>query len=230
MVTNVTLNLENRSASGKGDARRLRMAGKVPCVLYGRGADTLNLAVDNRELLQAVAGHSVSNLILDLNLTGDAAKALIRDIQLDPITHDVMHVDFQRISLTEKIELEIPLELVGMPHGVRDGGGILAHPVRSIAVKCFAGDIPDKITIDVSELGVGDSLHVSDLRDQSSVEIVSDADMLIASVGAPSVQLEAEPAEAVEGEAAEGEGAEGEAAGEGDGEGEGEGGGEEDKK
>lgn len=213
MSTNTILNLESRESSGKGGARKLRATGKVPCVLYGKGADTVTLTVGTRELLGAVAGHSVSNLILDLNLSGDEAKALIREIQIDPLTQEVLHVDFQRVSLTEMLEIEIPVELVGNPIGVREDGGILAHPARTVKVNCLPGDIPEKIEVDVSHLAIGSSVHVSDIRAQG-LDIVSEDELLIASVSAPSVQVEETveaEGEGVEGAAAEGEGAEGEA-------------------
>jgi large subunit ribosomal protein L25 len=211
MAQKFTLTVQTRSETGKGAARKIRAAARVPGVLYGKGEDPIPVSLDRRDFIRTVTGHSVSNMVLDLTLDADAAvKALIREIQVDPVSNEVVHVDLNRISLTEKMEFEIPLELVGVPTGVKDFGGILANPRRAITVLCLANDVPDKITVDVSGLGLGDVFHVSDLAVQA-VEVVTPGHLTIAAVSAPSTV--AEPGEGEEEAGAEGEGAAGEGEG-----------------
>jgi len=212
MAQKFTLTVQTRSETGKGAARKIRAAARVPGILYGKAVDPIPVSLDRREFLRTVTGHTVSNMVLDLTLDDDAAvKALIREIQLDPLSNDVVHIDFNRISLTEKMEFEIPLELVGLPIGVKDFGGVLANPRRAITVLCLANDVPDKITVDVSGLGLNEAFHVSDLEVQA-VEVVTPGHLTIAAVSAPTTVAEpTEGEEAAEGEeGAEGEGAEGE--------------------
>jgi len=138
----------------------------------------------------------VSNMIIDIE-TGseDTFKALIREIQVDPLTNEVLHVDLNRVSLTEKIEIEVPLELVGVPEGVKNFGGILQHPVRSVTVLCLATEVPDKIRIDVSGLLLNQAIHVSEI-DAGGLEIVSEPHIVVASVAMPAAEeVAAAPAE-----------------------------------
>lgn len=191
MATTVQLNGKVRTERGKGAARKLRAARSIPGVLYGKGDETVLLTLDEREFLRAVTGHTVSNLVVDLTVGGDtgAVKTLIREVQMDPLTGEVVHVDLNKISMTERIEVEIPVELTGIPVGVKDQGGILQHSVRSLLMKCLVVDIPDRITIDVSALGIGDSIHVADLQ-VPNAEILEETETTVASVVPPTVAKE----------------------------------------
>jgi large subunit ribosomal protein L25 len=197
MATTIQLNGAARTASGKGSARKLRRDRRIPGVLYGRGVEPLLVTLDEREFVRSVGGHAVSNLIVDLKMdgNGDLVKTLIREVQLDPVSGAVLHVDLNRISLTEAIEVEIPVELNGMPLGVKNSGGILQHPVRALAIKCLPQDMPDKITLDVSALEIGDAIRVADL-DLPNVTILDDPDTTLASVIPPSKLEEPAPGEA----------------------------------
>ena len=186
-----------RSDVGKGVARKLRQAGSIPAVYYGRGEDPIPLTVGLKDLEDVIERAEGSNVIVDLKVDGDGAgdrKALIREIQRDPVGGTILHLDLQHISLTETITVEIPVVLVGTPTGVKDGGGILEHLLRDVEVECLPTDIPSRIEIDVSALNIGDSLHVSDLKAER-VTIVTEAGRTIATVVPPTVLEEVKPAE-----------------------------------
>lgn len=203
MATTVQLNGNVRTEKGKGAARKIRQSARIPGVLYGKGRDPVMLDFDAREFKRAVADHAPSNIIVDLLVGADAAvKTLIREVQLDPVSGSVVHVDLNQISLTDRIEVEVPIELEGTPSGVKNSGGILQHPHRTLALKCLPQDMPDVIRLDVTKLEIGDAVRVSDLS-LENVEILADPETSLASV-IPPVKIE-EPAAATE-EAAEGEG------------------------
>lgn len=192
-----------RSAVGKGVARKLRQSGSIPAVYYGRGEEPIVLTVGLKELEEVIVKSEGSNVIVDLKVDGDGTgdrKALIREIQRDPVGGHILHLDLQHISLTERITVEVPIVLTGIPIGVKDGGGILEHLLRDVEVECLPTDIPSRLEIDVSALNIGDSLHVSDLR-ADKVTILTEGERPIAAVVPPTVLEEAKPAEG-EGEAA----------------------------
>jgi large subunit ribosomal protein L25 len=199
----LTLKGARRSESGKGVARRLRAAGVIPAVYYSRGEDSLPLAVSLRELEEVFSRSDGSNVIVDLQVEGDASsdrKALIREVQRDPVGGAILHLDLQHISLTEQIVVEVPVVLIGTPAGVKDAGGILEHLLREVEVECLPTDIPSRLEADVSGLLIGDTLHVSDLKAERAT-ILTEADRAIATVVPPTVLEEAKPAEeAVEAE------------------------------
>jgi large subunit ribosomal protein L25 len=191
-----------RSAVGKGVARKLRQSGSIPAVYYGRGEEPIVLTVGLKELEEVIVNAEGSNVIVDLKVDGDGVgdrKALIREIQRDPVGGHILHLDLQHISLTERITVEVPIVLTGIPTGVKDGGGILEHLLRDVEVECLPTDIPSRLEIDVSALNIGDSLHVSDLK-ADKVTILTEGERPIAAVVPPTVLEEAKPAEG-EGEA-----------------------------
>jgi large subunit ribosomal protein L25 len=137
-----------------------------------------------------------SNVIVELKLDGGAGQtAIIREVQRDPISHDILHLDFHHISLTEKVTIEVNVHLVGVPDGVKNGGGVLEHIARTIEIECLPTQIPGAIEADVSGLGIGDSVHVRDLV-VSNALILSDPDMTIATVVPPTKAVEAPVGEA----------------------------------
>ena len=186
-----------RSGVGKGVARKLRQSGSIPAVYYGRGEEPIALTVGLKELEEVIQKAEGSNVIVDLKVDGDGAgdkKALIREIQRDPVGGHILHLDLQHISLTETITVEVPIVLTGTPTGVKDGGGILEHHLREVEVECLPTDIPSRLEIDVSALNIGDSLHVSDLK-ADRVTILTEPGRTIAAVVPPTVLEEAKPAE-----------------------------------
>jgi len=189
-----------REQIGKGGARKARAAGKIPAVLYGHGETPQPIAVDFREFELALRGHKGSNAIVNLSVGGGEVTALVRDVQYDPLSRSIIHLDFQHISLTEQIEVEVPVQFVGTPVGVKDGGGILEHLVRTLTVRCLPTAIPASIDVDVTALNIGQNLHVRDLVPGKGYEIIADADVAVAAVVAPAAEeVVAAP---VEGEAA----------------------------
>ncbi|HYJ33991.1 MAG TPA: 50S ribosomal protein L25 [Candidatus Binatia bacterium] len=192
-----SLNGEQRTVVGKGFAKKLRAAGRIPAVYYGRGETPISLIVNAKEVDTLLQGASGANVIVDLMVSGAATadrKALIREIQRDPVQGNILHLDLQHISLTERITVEVPIELVGLPTGVKDGGGILEHLLREVEIECLPTDIPTHLEVDVSALNIGDTLHVSDIKAERVV-IVTEADRGIATVVPPTVLEEAKPAE-----------------------------------
>uniref|UniRef100_A0A832I1F7 Large ribosomal subunit protein bL25 n=1 Tax=Eiseniibacteriota bacterium TaxID=2212470 RepID=A0A832I1F7_UNCEI len=184
-----------RESLGKGGARKARAAGLIPGVLYGHGETPVAVAVQRREFDVAMRSHKGGNPIVSLQIGGAEHTALVRDAQYDPITHEILHLDFQHISLTEMLEVQVPVHLTGVPVGVKDGGGILETITRVVAVRCLPTAIPSSIDVDVTSLAIGDSLHVRDLS-VAGVEILSDPDLTLATVVPPTVHEEAAPAEA----------------------------------
>jgi len=198
----VVLKGARRDQVGKGISRRLRQAGSIPAVYYGLGEVPVALSLHSKELDSILHGSAGSNVIVDLQVEGDAAadrKALLREIQRHPVKGNILHVDLQHISLSERITVEVPVVLVGIPTGVKDGGGILEHLLREVEVECLPTDIPDKLTVDVSHLNIGESVHVSDLVSEKAT-VKTEAERTVASVVPPTVLEEVKPAEAVQAE------------------------------
>lgn len=192
-----SLKSDRRNEAGKGVARKLRRSGRIPAVYYGRGEAPISITIGLKELEEIIHQSGGSNVIVDLKVEGDGAgdrKAIIREIQRDPVEGNILHLDLQHISLTERITVEVPIVLVGTPIGVKDGGGILEHLLREVEVECLPTDIPSKLEVEVSGLNIGDSLHVSDLK-ADRVTIKTEADRAIAAVVPPTILEEVKPAE-----------------------------------
>ena len=198
----VTLEARSRKGEGKGEARKLRAGGKIPGVVYGKGEKPMAIELEHESFHNAMRGISGENLLINLSVDGKTAKkkALIREVQRDPVDGRLLHIDFMHISMKDKIRVDVPIELTGMAVGVKDFGGIMSWVIREVEVSCLPADIPDKITIDVSELKIHDSIHISDLPVQKA-EILDSPERTVVSIVPPTVIKEA----AVEAEAAEGE-------------------------
>jgi large subunit ribosomal protein L25 len=215
MSTGAKLRAEKREQKGKESARKLRDSGRIPAVLYGKETETVSLSLDAHEAELLFQSISVENTIVGLEIEGEKApvQTLIREIQVHPYRPVLFHVDFYRIREGERLEVEIPVNLNGVPEGVRSSGGILQQVVHQVRVKCLPTMIPESIEIDVTALEIGGSVHVSDLRLGEGVEILMDADQTVCSVVQPKLEVEpaaeaAAPAEGAEGEAPAAEGAE----------------------
>ena len=185
----VPLEGQVRPGTGKGPARSARRAGMIPGVIYGAGEKPTALAVPKKEFELAVK-NAGGNVIVALKLGNTVEQtAIIREVQRDPISHDIIHLDFHHISLTEKVTVEVTVHLVGTPDGVKNGGGILEHITRTIEIECLPTQIPGHLEADVSALGIGDSIHVRDLV-IANAEVLSDPDTTIATVVPPTVMTE----------------------------------------
>ena len=197
------LKADRRDAAGKGAARKLRATGRVPGVVYGHGMEPVPVAVDGRELYHVLHTDAGSNVLIDLAVGSDRHLTLAREIQRDHVRGQFLHVDFLAVRRDEKIHVDVPVELVGESHGVKEGG-VVEHHLWEIRVECLPGDVPERIEGDISKLGIGESLKVSELTLPPGVEVLTDADETVVSVVPPPIiQVEEEVAEALEGVEAE---------------------------
>ena len=178
------LRAERREGTGKGPARQLRMAGRVPAVFYGHDTATVSLSVDGRELLHLLHANAGSNLLVDLVFDGKAHMAIAREIQRDHLHNRFVHVDFLAISRNEKITVTVEVNEVGEPAGVK-AGGVIEHHLREIEIECLPQDVPDAIDADVTGLELGDMLHVRDLVPPKGVAILSNPEDAVLSVITP---------------------------------------------
>jgi len=211
----VTLQAEAREGTGKGVTRKLRTAGKVPGIVYGRGMAPVSVAVDRNLLTKAFKTESGRNVLIDLEVSGETYLTLARELQRDPIRGTIVHVDFLKIARDVAIEVDVPIHIFGDSPGVKEGG-VIEHHLWSIRVSCLPGNVPERLDADVSQLVIGDMLRVSDLAVPEGVEILTEPTEAVLGVVVPQIlkveeEVPAEAAEAVEGEepaaAAEGEAA-----------------------
>jgi large subunit ribosomal protein L25 len=204
MSSKATLKALKRDTSGKGAARALRREGRVPAVLYGRDLDSVHLSVDAREVEYLFHSISVDNTIVDLTVEGEKKpyQTLVREIQTHPWKESLIHIDFLRIQEGVEVDLDVPVHLVGVPVGVRLGGGVLEQTIHDIPVRCIPSKIPEVFELDVSGLDLNGSLHVSDVALGEGVELRISPELTICSVAVPRVseEPELEAAEPVEGE------------------------------
>jgi large subunit ribosomal protein L25 len=226
-VADYQLAIERRSDKGKGVARKLRAAGRIPGVFYTSDASAHPIALDPRALENVIATSSAGmNTLIDLSGGGelDGKLVLVKDVQRDPIRGTLLHADLYGVDVTRTIQVSVPVHLEGNPTGVVNSGGIMDHALREVELSCLPGAIPEELRLDVSGLDLGDSFHVRDIALPESVVLVSDSDLPVVSVVAPRVEEEAKPAEeeedaeGVEAAAAEGEAAPAAEASEGGGE------------
>jgi large subunit ribosomal protein L25 len=189
-----------REGVGKSVARRLRRSGKTPGILYG-GQSPVNIAVDPREVFRIIHGHEGSTQLLRVTFAGskDSRMVILRDIQLDPVSEDLVHVDLQEVNMDKPIQVTVALHHVGEPIGVRDTQGILEMVLREIQVSCLPANIPEDIKADVSNLAIGDVLTVGELVVPEGVRVLTDKAQAVATVAPPAAEEVAAPVAAVVG-------------------------------
>src|SRR5215472_10774555 len=189
------------SSRGKNEARRLRASGRVPAVVYGAKKNTLVVSVDPKQMTRILSSESGHNTIFDLQAGGEKTKAMIVDWQYEPLKGKLLHIDLKRIAMDEKIQVAVPIHLVGEAAGVKQQGGILDQVLREVEIECLPGDIPSHVDADVSELVFGKVLRVSELPLPSKVKVLTDPNQTVAHI--TSVKEEVVPTpEAVAAEAA----------------------------
>lgn len=197
------LKAERRDHLGKGGARKIRAAGRVPAVVYGHGDEALHLTVDARELFHLLHTDAGMNVMVDLNVDGDTLLAMPREVQRDHIKGQFVHIDFLRIARDETVTVEVPVHLTGDARGVREGG-VIEHHLWTVQLEALPGSVPTAIDADVTNLGINDSLKVSDLTVPPEVTLLTSEDEVIVTVVPPQVLRAAEEVlEATEGEAVE---------------------------
>jgi large subunit ribosomal protein L25 len=209
MAISFELNAEPRTESGKGASRRLRRTGKVPAILYGAGKDPESLSLLHNELLRNLGHEAFYSHILSVKIGGNETQAILRDLQRHPSRPVVLHVDLQRVRMTEKLKTHVPLHFKGqeVAPGVK-AGGLVTHELIDVLVECLPKDLPEYIEVDISGMQVGDSIHLSELAVPAGVTLVELArgeghDTAVVSIHAKrgAEEAEAPPAEGESGEA-----------------------------
>jgi large subunit ribosomal protein L25 len=180
----ITIKAKVREGRGKNDARRTRREGLVPITIYGGGGETLAAAAPLGELAAVLRSEAGRNTIFTLDVEGvGPSEVMFHERQIDPVRGRLVHADFQRLVKGQKIEVTVPLHLVGEPVGVREEQGVLEQIMRELEIRCQPREIPDAIDVDVSNLGVHDVIHVSDIPIGDNIEILTDPESVVATVG-----------------------------------------------
>src|SRR5687768_11703770 len=202
-MAEIVVAAENRTETGKNVNRRLRTRGLIPGVLYGAKREAVPLAVSPKEITTILRSKTGENTLFDLEIGGSRRKVILKEFQVNPIKGNLMHADFYEVALDKEIEVSVHIEVVGVPVGVKVQGGLLDHVTREVEVSCLPSDIPEKITVDVSELEMGGAVRVADLKMPDKVTLLSDPELVIVHVVAPRAEEEVAAAAApAEGEAA----------------------------
>lgn len=181
------LDVEKRDKAGKGVARSLRRGGKTPGVLY-RAGKAESIQLPSKELTLFINKTAGEMVLVHLSFGTETRQAIVKDFQMEPVTDQVLHVDFQEIAADEELKISVHIVTAGEPIGVKRDGGILQHGIREIEIACLADKIVGHVTVDVSKLTVGQSIHVSDLNLGEGIRIITDGHELIASVLAPKAE------------------------------------------
>ena len=191
------VNAVSRSVQGTGASRRLRRSGKLPGILYGANQDAQVIELDHSAIMLQLRHEAFHASILTMNIDGTKQNVLLRDIQMHPWKREVLHIDFQRVDAKQKIHMRVPLHFINaeLAPGVKLGGGIVNHVISELEVSCLPANLPEFVEVDVAELELGDSVHLSDLKLPSGVESVQlgrDDDAVVANVQVPRAVVEPE--------------------------------------
>src|SRR5437016_5282779 len=192
MAKQVKLAAERRETTGRSAMRKLKGRGIIPAIVYGGKDKPQPLQVSRRDINVMLSHASGENILVELEIAGEKSSrmAMIQEIQHSPVGGDVLHVDFHAVSMDEQIEADIPLEASGTANGVKNFGGLLEQNLRSLAIECLPRDLPDVLTVDVSALNIGDSIHVRDIALPAGVTTKTQPDLTAFSVLAPTVEEE----------------------------------------
>ncbi|MEZ5317302.1 MAG: 50S ribosomal protein L25 [Vicinamibacterales bacterium] len=187
-----TLDAVRRASRGRNEAVRLRQSGQIPAVVYGGASDAEAIAVDPKSLMRILHSDSGANTLIALNLEGADTKVLVKEYQLHPVTHSLLHADFYRIAMDKVLQVTVPIRLTGEAKGVKAQGGVVDWVHRELEIECLPGDIPEHITVDITELMLHQGVRVRDLDTGGKWTALSEPEMLIVHVVAP--RVEAAPA------------------------------------
>jgi large subunit ribosomal protein L25 len=190
MAKQVKLTAERRTALGRSAVRKLKAAGSVPAVMYGSKDKPEALQVSRRDINALLSHAAGENILVELEIEGKNRLALVQEVQHAPLGGAVLHIDFHAVSQDEVIEADVPLEPMGTANGVKNMGGLLEQSLRTLAIECLPRDLPDVIRVDVSELNIGDAIHVREIRLPSGVSTRVQPDLTAFSVLAPTVEEE----------------------------------------
>lgn len=184
MSESTTIEVQPREKTGKNANRKTRAASKIPAVVYGGGRESVSIEIDRKTFLETMRGRGEEKNPLFLLKLGDKERhAMIREIQTDPLSRQVIHIDFQRVLMDQKVRVAVPIELVGTAYGVKTEGGMLDFVNREIHVECLPGDIPKHIEHDVTELRMGQHLEAKDLKLPQGLTLLDEPERVIASLG-----------------------------------------------
>ncbi len=178
----IKLNANLRQSTGKQEAKRMRAGGLIPAVVYHRGDDPVSISVGDKEFTKIIRAAGGENILIYLTIEKEKKKSravIIKEVQHDPVKRNILHVDFNEISLTEVITVEVDVVGVGEPIGVKQDGGMLDHPLRELKIQCLPTDIPKNIEVDVSVLKLNDSIHVKDIKVSDKIKVLSDPELLL---------------------------------------------------
>jgi large subunit ribosomal protein L25 len=181
------------SSRGKNEARRLRVSGRVPAVVYGAKKNTIAVSLDPKVISRILASETGHNTIFDLQVGAEKTKAMIVDWQFEPVRGSILHIDLKRIAMDEKMRVMVPIHLVGEAVGVKTQGGIMDQVIREVEIECLPGDIPSHIDADVSALEFGVVLRVKDLPHDSKVKFITNGEQAVAHVTAVKEEVVATP-------------------------------------
>ncbi len=184
---------KTREAKGSASAGRLRRTGWFPAVVYGEGRPGLDIQLNEHDFVMMLRTHRSENMIVDLTVEGKdkPLKVMLKAMQHHPLTGRVIHVDFYEISMTRKIQIDVPVKLTGVPTGVANEGGILEHVLRALTVQCLPADMVEEFEMDVTDLHIGKTLRVRDVKvDAAKYKVMSDPDQVVAAVAAPRTEEE----------------------------------------
>lgn len=183
MAEKIVIKAELRETRGKNENRRLRAAGKVPIVVYGGGSEAMAAQADLKDLAAVIRTDSGVNTVFSFDVEGQGANDVIfQDRQIHPVNGRLIHADLRRFSKGEKIEMTVPVHLIGEPESLKEDGAVLSQAIREIKVLCEPANTPDFIELDISELAGGHSMHVSDLKVGEGIEIHEDPEAVVASI------------------------------------------------
>jgi large subunit ribosomal protein L25 len=180
-----------REATGKGSNRKLRRSGKIPAVLYGHKNESVSLEVDPKDIFKILHSDSGENTIFGLNVPGrERLNCLIKEYQLEPISHILLHADFYEVAMDEALEVKVPLETEGESYGVKSEGGLMDIVHRELHVECLPGDIPESIVVNVTDLKIGDMIRVRDLVVSDKIKILDDPETVVLAIEHPRAEEE----------------------------------------
>jgi large subunit ribosomal protein L25 len=189
-MATVSLSASARIGKGKGDARKLRLTGEIPAVIYGHGRQPQSISLNARDVEKLLGKIAGTSTVVELSIDGKTAPTLIREVQRHPFKRQVLHVDFQELIAGERVTLSVPVRFHGTAAGVREGGGILEEIMHQLHIRVDPMSIPDHIDVDVSPLTIGHSIHIRDLALPAGVEVMDDEDATICLVSAPRAAVE----------------------------------------